>query len=132
MNQIQVHHVIDVPSLNSQERENIIKNEGTVKSTDLLRSFNAEKEFHDVQKTARSNKEFMMVSEARNTRAIELAWSNITVTTLDGSKKLLSGATGKIKSRFLAIMGPSGSGKTTLMNTLACRMSNAKMEGSFY
>ena len=26
-------------------------------------------------------------------------------------------------------MGPSGSGKTTLMNTLACRMSNAKMDG---
>jgi ATP-binding cassette subfamily G (WHITE) protein 2 len=111
------------------EEGNIEINNNTIRSMELLQGKHSEKEFYDVQKSVRSVKELNLISEHRNTRAIELVWSNITVRTLDGQKTLLEGATGKIKSRFLAIMGPSGSGKTTLMNTLACRMSNATMEG---
>jgi ABC-type multidrug transport system ATPase subunit len=110
--------------------ENVEINQNSVRSLRLLQNSIANKQFHDVQRTIHSVKELNDAMQIRNTRALELVWSNITVTTLDGSKTLLSGATGKIKSRFLAIMGPSGSGKTTLMNTLACRMSNAKMAGN--
>ncbi|KAI8892150.1 hypothetical protein BC833DRAFT_570403, partial [Globomyces pollinis-pini] len=115
---------IDDPAL---KQGNIDINNNIILSVDLLKNKRSEQEFYDIQKTIRSVKELNLVSEQRNTCAIELVWSNITVKTLDGKKTLLEGATGKIKSRFLAIMGPSGSGKTTLMNTLACRMSNASM-----
>ncbi|KAJ2992483.1 hypothetical protein HDV02_003047 [Globomyces sp. JEL0801] len=112
---------IDDPAL---KEGNIDINHNSIRSVDLLKNKRSEQEFYDVQKSIRSAKELNLVSEQRNTRAIELVWSNITVKTLDGKKTLLEGATGKIKSRFLAIMGPSGSGKTTLMNTLKQRDSS--------
>ena len=105
-------------------------NQNSVRSMSLLQGSRPDRDFIDVQKTVRSVRDLNLAVEDLNSRALELVWSNITVTTMDGSKTLLSEATGKIKSRFLAIMGPSGSGKTTLMNTLACRMSNAKMIGT--
>ena len=43
-------------------------------------------------------------------RAIELAWRDISVTSMDGQKMLLAGATGSVQGKFLAIMGPSVGG----------------------
>jgi ABC-type bacteriocin/lantibiotic exporter with double-glycine peptidase domain len=96
---------------------------------EFLTDRDIEIDYEHVQRTVRSMKEYTEELASRNERAVQLAWDNITVTTLDGSKTLLSGASGVVHSRFLAIMGPSGSGKTTLMNVLARRMTNAKMDG---
>lgn len=96
---------------------------------EFLTDKDIEADYENVQRTVRSMKEYCAEITSRNERAVQLAWDNITVTTLDGSKTLLTGASGVVHSRFLAIMGPSGSGKTTLMNVLARRMTNAKMDG---
>jgi hypothetical protein len=102
---------VTVVKVDQSFTENTLEiNQKSVRSPELLKALHAEceKEYHNVQSTVKSIKELNIVSENRNAKAIELAWSNITITTLDGSKTLLQGATGKIKSRFLAIMGPSG------------------------
>lgn len=102
---------------------------GAIQLPKLLTDTEIEVEHENVQKTVRSMAEYCKEFKKRNERAVALAWNDITVTTADGSKTLLTGASGMVQSRFLAIMGPSGSGKTTLMNVLARRMAGAKMDG---
>jgi ABC-type transport system involved in cytochrome bd biosynthesis fused ATPase/permease subunit len=80
--------------------------------------------------TIRSVKELFQEFEEQNMEAIELAWKDLTVMNPDGSKTLLTGASGKVHGSFLAIMGPSGSGKTTMMNVLACRSGGMQSDGT--
>jgi ABC-type transport system involved in cytochrome bd biosynthesis fused ATPase/permease subunit len=61
---------------------------------------------------------------------VELAWSDLTVTSTRNKAKLLDNLTGRVGPGFTAIMGPSGAGKSTLLNVLACRMDKgATLEG---
>lgn len=61
--------------------------------------------------------------------AVGLYWNNIQVTTLDGSKTLLNGISGRTRGRLTAVMGGSGAGKTTLLASLSCRVNQAKSTG---
>ncbi|KAI9091503.1 P-loop containing nucleoside triphosphate hydrolase protein [Phlyctochytrium arcticum] len=101
-----------------------------VAQPELLANPLVDADHHQVQLTVRSMAEFQKHFEDANTKAIELCWKDLQVTSIDGAKTLLHGASGSVQSRFLAIMGPSGSGKTTLMNTLACRITSATTSGT--
>ena len=87
-------------------------------------------EHKSTQQTMRSVQDLFQEFERNNMEAIELAWKDLTVTSVDGGKTLLKGASGKVQGSFLAIMGPSGSGKTTLMNVLACRSGGTEADGT--
>jgi ATP-binding cassette subfamily G (WHITE) protein 2 len=95
----------------------------------LLRDEEIEIEQQTIQKTVRSMAEYAEFLQQKNEDAIELAWKDISVFSGTGGR-LLSDASGVVKSKFMAIMGPSGSGKTTLMNVLACRLGGAKTQGT--
>lgn len=101
-----------------------------IQRIDLLTDPNLEREHSDSQFTIRSAAEYAEVFRQKNVKAIELAWSDLSVYAAGSEKTLLAGVTGKVQASFLAIMGPSGAGKSTLMNVLACRLGGVESKGS--
>lgn len=92
-----------------QEEHNRITNDLSVRSrvhhSELLQNETLDKEHALTQSTVKSVFEGMDIMEKRNNEAIELAWKDIAVTSLDG-KALLQGASGRydIKAKKIPIL----------------------------